>query len=437
MKNIKILLFAVLPLAIAACSTENETIDSIDILSADSEFSATAGEGVILLSASGDNLKATTNAEWLTIQRSNSSSSVRFEVSENTSLSNRAAVITLKNGSAAREVVVYQQGAILTIPNKVTMPIKKSSVRVQYNVNLDIIPSVSIVKGSEWFSATSNDNGEIIIQTKTDNMIERQGIINVRTAWSSINITVTQLGFIDKTSVYLFNGSLFFSDVIELNQEVVDALELSGQEDWYEAKIIGTDLKITALEPNNGTETRTSNLVLTYGDISATILVAQENSIFYEYLKGTWEMLYMNNLRKKTVRIRMSDKEGLEDVMVLSIAPGNQELNSPLVFDETTGKLSLAPCEVARFNVSGNPLYITLYNSGNSYITKREDVSVDLIFNRDYNNPQLLFKDNGSWSTQIADGLVFAEYTINVDLLEYEDYYAVYPYVTAFAKGTE
>lgn len=423
----KILFYIVMAsaLMIAGCNNDDTDIISLDIVRGDVEFTAAGGSGTIIISSSVT-VSAHSNKSWLTIiEQEITMSSIPFVLAENTHISARTATITIHDGSNSKEVNITQEGSVFFISNEITMPPAASTYNIEYTSNAGTIPTVVVSAENESWLSASVLNGELVITTLSDNVIERSATIRLVSAWKSQEIKITQKGIIDRTLATIFNGDVNPYNVILLEEEVeATGYTINTDKTWIRYSVDNNVLTIYADTQNDTGSLRTGSLTITTNSVTATINVTQYYDTLYKYLSGSWKMKHAAGSTNVTLEEYTGTTNNAVMVMRgLTFAFGLQ-------LDNSTGKLAILSQKVAE-RTDGIEMFLCLYNTAVSRVTRVDQTGFNILFNGDFLNPALYLQDNGIWESYIADGIGFCYYD---SYGVYQGYNTIYYYIESFTK---
>lgn len=308
-KNLFYLLLA-LPLVFAACdTTEEPTPDPIKkepVLTLTSDntvyIPSEGGSGEITYtlenSVEGVTLSATTEADWIT--DITIGETITFNVSANEENAGRRSDIVVAYGDKNFSVSVQQLGAeikdpVLTLTSESEMTFEGlgGEGEITYTLENPVAAYSLDVTAEEWITVISTDNGVIAFTVATNDETPRSGFITAVYGDLSFKVTINQEANLSPTVLVENTTARFSSDAcrdaaISFTLRNADAslnVEATTDAEWISNIAVGEN-QVTFDIAANDDMSRTADMVLTYGDSSATVTIVQEglNELAYEII---------------------------------------------------------------------------------------------------------------------------------------------------------
>lgn len=199
MKNkfIYILLSLAAVLPFTACDDDDEeTGDSITIVSSDLLFDAAASTGSLTFEAEGS-VSVSTDSEWCTATVSGNT--VTVSVTENSSISGRSTRLHLTNSSETVSVTVQQQGMRFYIEDGSSALVVGDDAATEtftITTNLDLSSISFSQTDDDWFTASINSDGDLELELSENSTGHvREGAIYYSFSEVSGTIPVYQFDF--------------------------------------------------------------------------------------------------------------------------------------------------------------------------------------------------------------------------------------------------
>ena len=305
-KNLFYLLLA-LPLVFAACdTTEEPTPDPIEkepVLTLTSDntvyIPSEGGSGEITYtlenSVEGVTLSATCEADWIT--DITIGETITFNVSANEENAGRRSDIVVAYGDKNFSVSVQQLGAeikdpVLTLTSESEMTFEGlgGEGEITYTLENPVAAYSLNVTAEEWITLNSTDNGVIAFTVATNDETPRSGFITAVYGDLSFKVTINQEANLSPT-VLVENTTVRFSSdacrdaAISFTLRNADAslnVEATTDAEWISNIAVGEN-QVTFDIAANDDMSRTADMVLTYGNSSATVTITQEgiNEVAY------------------------------------------------------------------------------------------------------------------------------------------------------------
>ncbi len=195
MKKIYLLLIATIcSFAFIGCQ-EDDAANAImlDILSADTSFSAGASSGVIQIATTAKNISIEADMNWISFTKI-SSTSIEFDIQENTNAMLRSAQIIISGGDIEKSIPISQDGALFNIECDVVAldPTGKSATEIKFYNNNNYVPEITIDEACDWLSI-EKDSKKMSLKATLNYLTPRETTITVDGSWHQpFVLTITQ-----------------------------------------------------------------------------------------------------------------------------------------------------------------------------------------------------------------------------------------------------
>lgn len=236
-KLFNLLLFMLCTIVITGCNEAESVEATLEIIAANTNFQARGGKGTIELRPTG-NITADINADWCILKEVNTSS-VMFEVKENTGYSGRNALLTISYGTEKKVFNINQSGAVFIFGKDEWMlrtSNKAASLPIKLHSSFDYV--IDIPKEAQgWLSFEPNANGGNFIVKENTSSRMRGAIVNVTSKDRSTTYQVIQYDV--ENLVGTWQG--MFSDS-QMNYGLEDVIIEKLDDGTYSLSNILTDL---------------------------------------------------------------------------------------------------------------------------------------------------------------------------------------------------
>lgn len=209
-------------LLIAGCSSDddNKDVQTLQIIKSDTEYASSGGKGTIEVSTI-EAVTATSNQSWCT--PSISGNIINLDVTQNTDINGRHAVITVKSGSETAIVTITQLGTTFIIDNSVIqLPTTGGSGDIKFESENAI--TVKIDPEDTWLSYELKEGTITFTATKTKTV--RTAIVEVTSGilkkTVKIEQNIIQFDYEDYLGSYKFT---YTNDFLEQDEMIVTLTE--------------------------------------------------------------------------------------------------------------------------------------------------------------------------------------------------------------------
>ena len=345
--------------ALAGCSKEEAEETYLRIERSDVDFSAAGGTGEILISTNAASVSAVSGKDWLTITSENTES-VLFSVAESGDEISRVESVTIKAGRVYQEVNVSQMAEV--------------------------------------------DSENIILTAGRNNSKEERTVsVTIAAGWKTLELTVSQ----DRIYYFLQESFSFSKDAVT-GYEIEPTESLSGigwtvssDSDWITAeKTSGGNLSFT-LASNESGATRSGKINVTDESGSALTSIEIRQGVWnYDYFLGQWT-LYSNDELGPVRAVFQENVPGESYTMLIE----DSMLGAfPLyvTYDSSTASLNLKAQYVSLLEGLIPGYYFWWCATYGEYVTWAEEAGMDMVYNMDDKNPELVCESDGEYGEDIT-----------------------------------
>ena len=363
--------------ALAGCSKEEAEETYLRIERSDVDFSAAGGTGEILISTNAASVSAVSGKDWLTITSENTES-VLFSVAESGDEFSRVASVTITAGGVSQEVTVSQMGVIFDIGadriSDLSLAPEGETLTIPYSTNSGT-PQVTLSDNS-WLTAGVDSENIILTAGRNNSKEERSVSVTIAAGWKTLELTVSQ----DRIYYFLQESFSFSKDAVT-GYEIEPTESLSGigwtvssDSDWITAeKTSGGNLSFT-LASNESGATRSGKIKWT---LYSNDELGPVRAVFQENVPGeSYTML-------------------IEDSMLGAF---------PLyvTYDSSTASLNLKAQYVSLLEGLIPGYYFWWCATYGEYVTWAEEAGMDMVYNMDDKNPELVCESDGEYGEDIT-----------------------------------
>ena len=255
--------------------------NSLAVSNSSLTFDAAAGQQTVNVTANCD-WKVSCSASWLTINpmSGNANATLTLSAQENTTTTQREAIITVTGGGFTRTISVSQRG------DDIRLSISPQTMEFDCN---EEEKTLAITSNSSWTTSSDqswctvskssgNGNDNITVKvSKTDAADKRTANVKITAGTLSQTVTVTQNGVtlsVSPQKVDFGNKAEEITVAITSNS----SWTVSSDQSWCtvnKSSGNGNDNITVKVTQNNSAENRTTNVKITAGTLSQTVTVTQ------------------------------------------------------------------------------------------------------------------------------------------------------------------
>ena len=390
--------------ALAGCSKEEAEEAYLRIERSDVDFSAAGGTGEILISTNAASVSAVSGKDWLTITSENTES-VLFSVAESGDEFSRVASVTITAGGVSQEVTVSQMGVIFDIGadgiSDLSLAPEGETLTIPYSTNSGT-PQVTLSDNS-WLTAEVDSENIILTAGRNNSKEERTVSVTIAAGWKTLELTVSQ----DRIYYFLQESFSFSKDAVTGYEiEPTESLSsigwtVSSDSDWITAeKTSGGNLSFT-LASNESGATRSGKINVTDESGSALTSIEIRQGVWnYDYFLGQWT-LYSNDELGPVRAVFQENVPGESYTMLIE----DSMLGAfPLyvTYDSSTASLNLKAQYVSLLEGLIPGYYFWWCATYGEYVTWAEEAGMDMVYNMDDKNPELVCESDGEYGEDIT-----------------------------------
>lgn len=149
---------AVFCIGMTACDQgEPLVIPQLDIVESTVDFEAIGGKGFITLASLGEEVNASSSTEWCSIQNV-TGNKITFNVTENTEITTRTAIIRVTAGAIAKQVAITQIGLVAQYERKDFYSYPDNVAFTESIKFISTLP-IAVTIDNDWLSYTETEEG--------------------------------------------------------------------------------------------------------------------------------------------------------------------------------------------------------------------------------------------------------------------------------------
>lgn len=421
MRYISLFLMSFL-LLMAGCDDERTEM-FLNIVSADTDFDASAGVGTIVYE-SEERVLAVSNKTWLTVSGV-TENQLTFEVAANEELMSRTAVITLQAGESVRTVPVTQMGAVVGLEDVYEIGMLNEEYDYELYTNYN---NLVVDVADNWVSVGIKD-GRLVITPEVNYGEQRSTTFTITAGKKVGKATIVQEALSDATPILLEQKASSASFTVNADINKIDAnWDAVCEADWLTVVKNGQTVRVQVGANETGKLRKSEINILVGGKAVLTIPVSQSGiTDYYTYFLGDWILMYVDEETSKmtAVRVNLAPNEDNTGYLMTGLL-----LPVEVGYDKSTHQLSLTYQYMGLYGEH----YIHLCPIVGRGRAWQEGSGYDIVFNGDEENNVLAFKDNGVLGSAISGLSFFAFSTLEPSDKTMLGYYENYYYMTAMYR---
>lgn len=300
---------------------------------------------------------------------------------------------------------------------------------------LEGISSAKLSSTTDWATATVNGNEVTVTVTANPDLEGRSSLLTIWSGKDSVNVPVHQNGFKLKTNV---DSLIVFADSTSLTRTYTISntapVSFEGTDDWFTAKISGSELTISA-QPNKTGHVRTGYLYYLSGNQKDSVLVKQGE---FADIAGYYTFNgYSATTFKAASEVAMITT--LKGKPILYLA--KSQLIVPVTYNKSDLSLTINAGEIIDSAAVSENVYYYLatvigdYSTGASSYSNKVQLKGYFDYDKD-EGTYLEFLDNGTLSGGEANTLQFLYFTSKTlsdkTITKYGEGGMIYPYLLEY-----
>ena len=191
MKRLFPIFFILICLFFAGCDDDSNDIADLSIVSSDVNMSAVGGEGTIEVSSS-DQISATSNEDWCSVDVSKNM--VHVTVAVNEDVMGRTALVQISGLGQIVSVPVTQGSAVFSVESK-SLLMPKSGGERQMIVTSNL--PIDIAIDDSWLTSSVSDSLVVFTAEANSEDIPRGTMVTITSGKRSVQIAIGQVAYTD------------------------------------------------------------------------------------------------------------------------------------------------------------------------------------------------------------------------------------------------